>query len=101
MNKQANLRCRLSVYGVCGVEQSLAGRVSDCCGSGRHVQPGQNVGDMAMDRVTAQYKALGYFLVAQATGNEPEHLLLPWRQEALLSPFRCFRCDLECIPEMA
>src|SRR5919199_51240 len=55
---------------------------------------------MAMDGVMAQLELPGYLLVAQPPGNQPEHLLLPRRQEALRCPFRGFRFDRERMLEM-
>ena len=60
----------------CQLQQPFAGRIGDGRCTRADVEPGQDIGYVAVDRVPAQNEAVGYLLVAQAPGYQRKYFLL-------------------------
>ena len=61
-------------------EEPAAGRLRDRGGARRHAQLVEDIGEMAVDGVIADEQALADRLVAEAVGDQPQHLDLAPRQ---------------------
>src|SRR6266853_4472364 len=72
-------RARGSPFGPrsAGREQTLAGRVSHGGGARRQPQPGEEVGDVALDGVVAEPEPRRDLRIAQPLGDEAQDLDLP------------------------